>query len=175
MRPPEKPHDPEDNRDEKIKAPWRIPSGPYPYYIIVSAALVPLPSQEGLTASGRDNWSDLKLWYAKPAALWTEALPVGNGRLGAMVFGKTDEERIQLNEQTVWTGSPYDPARPGGTQAEGRGGSGAAKIGRPGAAGRKIGDFRRPPWESCRGFAYDRRQARTTPSGQRCQEEASIP
>ncbi|MCY2952571.1 MAG: glycoside hydrolase N-terminal domain-containing protein [Planctomycetota bacterium] len=54
------------------------------------------------------------LWYAKPAAKWAEALPVGNGRLGAMVFGSTDTERIQLNEQTLWTGGPYDPTLPGG-------------------------------------------------------------
>lgn len=57
------------------------------------------------------------LWYAKPAQKWAEALPVGNGRLGAMVFGKTDRERLQLNEQTIWTGQPYDPTRPGGSKA----------------------------------------------------------
>ena len=57
------------------------------------------------------------LWYAKPAQKWAEALPVGNGRLGAMVFGKTDRERLQLNEQTIWTGQPYDPTRPGGPKA----------------------------------------------------------
>jgi alpha-L-fucosidase 2 len=45
------------------------------------------------------------LWYAHPAARWTEALPIGNGRLAAMVFGKTDDERIQLNEDTIWPGS----------------------------------------------------------------------
>ncbi len=44
------------------------------------------------------------LWYDKPAANWTEALPVGNGSLGGMVFGGTDTERIQFNEQTLWTG-----------------------------------------------------------------------
>jgi alpha-L-fucosidase 2 len=59
----------------------------------------------------------LKLWYDKPAAPWIEALPVGNGRLGAMVFGGTANERIQLNEQTIWTGGPYDPTRPGGPEA----------------------------------------------------------
>lgn len=47
------------------------------------------------------------LWYAKPAQKWEEALPVGNGRLGAMVFGMNGEERIQLNEETYWTGGPY--------------------------------------------------------------------
>src|ERR1700712_3057018 len=49
---------------------------------------------------------DLKLWYRQPAAVWTEALPVGNGRLGAMVFGKVNEELIQLNESSLWSGGP---------------------------------------------------------------------
>ena len=47
-----------------------------------------------------------KLWYKKPAKVWTEALPVGNGRLGAMIFGGVTEELIQLNEATLWTGGP---------------------------------------------------------------------
>src|SRR5436190_11698066 len=47
-----------------------------------------------------------KLWYKKPAKVWTEALPVGNGRLGAMIFGGVTEELIQLNEATFWTGGP---------------------------------------------------------------------
>lgn len=55
---------------------------------------------------------DLSLWYRRPAKEWTEALPVGNGRLGAMVFGGVDEERIQLNEDTLWAGGPYDPVNP---------------------------------------------------------------
>jgi alpha-L-fucosidase 2 len=46
------------------------------------------------------------LWYNRPAAAWTEALPVGNGRLGAMVFGKVNEELIQLNESSLWSGGP---------------------------------------------------------------------
>ncbi len=50
--------------------------------------------------------NDLRLWYNKPAEVWTEALPLGNGRLGAMVFGKVDEELIQLNESTLWSGGP---------------------------------------------------------------------
>jgi alpha-L-fucosidase 2 len=50
----------------------------------------------------------LKLWYTKPAAQWTEALPLGNGRLGAMVFGGIAAERIQLNEDTLWSGHPRD-------------------------------------------------------------------
>ncbi|OAN62254.1 glycoside hydrolase family 95 protein [Sphingomonas sp. TDK1] len=52
------------------------------------------------------------LWYRQPAAKWTEALPVGNGRLGAMVFGGTETERLQLNEGTLWAGGPYDPVNP---------------------------------------------------------------
>lgn len=50
--------------------------------------------------------NELRLWYKKPANVWTEALPVGNGRLGAMVFGKVNEELIQLNESTLWSGGP---------------------------------------------------------------------
>ncbi len=54
------------------------------------------------------------LWYDKPAQEWEEALPVGNGRLGAMVFGKYGEERIQLNEETLWSGGPYSTVVKGG-------------------------------------------------------------
>jgi alpha-L-fucosidase 2 len=55
----------------------------------------------------------LSLWYDEPAAEWTDALPVGNGRLGAMVFGGISRERIQFNEDTVWTGRPHGYARAG--------------------------------------------------------------
>ena len=54
------------------------------------------------------------LWYTSPAQKWDEALPVGNGRLGAMVFGKNGEERIQLNEETYWSGGPYSTVVKGG-------------------------------------------------------------
>ncbi len=54
----------------------------------------------------------LSLWYRKPASVWEEALPVGNGRLGAMVFGSVTEERLQLNEETVWDGAPIDRTNP---------------------------------------------------------------
>jgi len=54
------------------------------------------------------------LWYKTPAKVWEEALPVGNGRLGAMVFGKNEEERIQLNEETYWSGGPYSSVVKGG-------------------------------------------------------------
>jgi alpha-L-fucosidase 2 len=56
----------------------------------------------------------LKLWYNQPAKRWTQALPVGNGRLGAMVFGKPEDELIQLNESSLWSGGPVSgPVNPG--------------------------------------------------------------
>src|SRR5215813_10988454 len=61
--------------------------------------------------------SPLTLWYKQPANLWVEALPVGNGRLGAMVFGGVEHERIQFNESTVWTGEPHDYAHHGASQS----------------------------------------------------------
>jgi alpha-L-fucosidase 2 len=56
--------------------------------------------------------SPLALWYRQPAEVWTEALPIGNGRLGAMVFGGVARERLQLNEDTLYAGGPYDPSNP---------------------------------------------------------------
>ena len=54
----------------------------------------------------------LSLWYRRPAKVWTEALAIGSGRLGAMVFGGINHERLQLNEDTLWGGGPYDPNNP---------------------------------------------------------------
>ena len=53
-----------------------------------------------------------KLWYDKPALVWTDALPLGNGRLGAMVYGIPATERLQLNEETIWAGQPNKNANP---------------------------------------------------------------
>src|SRR5579884_2720040 len=50
----------------------------------------------------------MHLHYDKPATTWTEALPLGNGRLGAMVFGGVETERLQLNEDTLWSGAPHE-------------------------------------------------------------------
>ncbi|GAA3650094.1 glycoside hydrolase family 95 protein [Flavivirga jejuensis] len=58
-------------------------------------------------AFGQKHETDLKLWYHAPAANWNEALPLGNGRLGAMVFGNPADENIQLNENTLWAGGPH--------------------------------------------------------------------
>jgi alpha-L-fucosidase 2 len=55
----------------------------------------------------------LTLWYTQPSVRWTDALPIGNGRLGAMVYGGVAHERIQFNESTVWTGEPHDYAHVG--------------------------------------------------------------
>ncbi|RYD79700.1 MAG: glycoside hydrolase family 95 protein, partial [Sphingobacteriales bacterium] len=56
-------------------------------------------------ASAQDNTT---LWYKNPARKWTDALPIGNGRLGAMIFGGVENDHIQFNEETLWTGKPRD-------------------------------------------------------------------
>ena len=63
------------------------------------------------------NTNNLVLWYQKPAEAWTDALPLGNGRLGAMVFGGVKRERIQLNEETLWDGGPRDTNNPKALEA----------------------------------------------------------
>lgn len=52
------------------------------------------------------------LWYQQPARQWEEALPLGNGRLGGMVFGHIREDRLQLNEDSIWYGGPKDASHP---------------------------------------------------------------
>lgn len=66
-----------------------------------------------LALSGLAATEPLTLRYDRPAGPWTEALPVGNGRLGAMVFGGLAEERLQLNEETLWSGGPRESNNPG--------------------------------------------------------------
>ncbi len=61
--------------------------------------------------------SPLTLWYRQPAANWNEALPLGNGRLGAMIFGGMAQERLQLNEETVWAGQAIDRTNPAALEA----------------------------------------------------------
>ncbi len=61
--------------------------------------------------------SILKLWYNQPANQWVEAMPIGNGRLGAMVFGNPLKEEVQLNENTVWAGQPYRNDNPDAKEA----------------------------------------------------------
>lgn len=77
---------------------------------IVSVVVV-LQSSVTLVAAPQD-WSELQLNYDAPAQQWTDALPVGNGTLGAMVFGGVSEERIQFNENTLYSGKPHTYSRP---------------------------------------------------------------
>ena len=56
-----------------------------------------------ITVTGQELKEEFRLWFKQPASVWNEALPVGNGRLGAMVFGGVEQERLQLNEESVWT------------------------------------------------------------------------
>jgi alpha-L-fucosidase 2 len=74
----------------------------YQLYIIIGLIFSQLPSvaQENI------------LWYTKPAEKWTDALPIGNGRIGAMIFGGVQADHLQFNEETLWTGGPRDYNRP---------------------------------------------------------------
>ena len=67
----------------------------------------------GTTAGFAAETQDLRLWYTKPATQWLEALPIGNGRVGAMVYGGPAEERLQFNEDSVWKGKPHNYAHEG--------------------------------------------------------------
>ena len=71
----------------------------------------------GCSLLGAASGGDMTLWYRQAATAWTEALPVGNGRLGAMVFGGVAEEHLQLNEDTVWAGEKRDRNNPEGRKA----------------------------------------------------------
>jgi alpha-L-fucosidase 2 len=71
---------------------------------------------EACAQSARSEPQNLELWYNAPADEWTDALPVGNGRMGAMVFGGAPRERIQFNESTVWTGGPRSYAHAGAVE-----------------------------------------------------------
>jgi alpha-L-fucosidase 2 len=76
-----------------------------------------LYAQEEFTSNKIDqkNFNPASLlWYHQPSKKWEEALPVGNGRLGAMVFGTVNEERIEFNEDTYWTGGPYSTVKKDG-------------------------------------------------------------
>ncbi len=66
----------------------------------------------GAIACRAEDDNALKLWYRQPAGAWTQALPVGNGRLAAMVFGDARKEHLQLNEDTVWSGEKRDRSNP---------------------------------------------------------------
>ena len=87
------------------------------FLITAALALLLGPSRaRGQEASAIRDRATL-VWYTHPADKWENALPLGNGRLGAMVFGRTDEEEIQLNEDSYWSGGPYSTTTQGGFQA----------------------------------------------------------
>jgi len=82
--------------------------------LATAASLVTPPSltAQAISSQSQAPASGQRLWYRQPAARWEEALPLGNGRLGAMVFGRVAQERLQLNEDTLWSGAPYTPDNP---------------------------------------------------------------
>ena len=65
---------------------------------------------------GAEENDKLKLWYEQPASSWVEALPIGNGRLGAMIYGGESTDHIQFNEETLWTGRPHDYSHEGASE-----------------------------------------------------------
>ncbi len=79
------------------------------FFALITAVL-------GLFPAHGAGHGPLVLWFAQPAGKWTEALPIGNGRMGAMVFGGISQERIQFNEDTLWTGQPHDYVRAGASK-----------------------------------------------------------
>jgi alpha-L-fucosidase 2 len=95
---------------------------PFPAYPAIIGLLLSIQasSQKAGTPAAIDNREinpATLMWYNAPADNWEEALPVGNGRLGAMVFGNYGEERIQLNEESYWSGGPYSTVVEGGAEA----------------------------------------------------------
>ncbi|MFA5553273.1 MAG: glycoside hydrolase family 95 protein [Phycisphaerae bacterium] len=82
-----------------------------------AAAALAFPVFVTPTSSAAQDEQPLLLFYDTPAKEWVEAIPIGNGRIGAMIFGGTEKERIQFNEDTFWGGSPYNPVNPQAREA----------------------------------------------------------
>ncbi|MCX8157370.1 MAG: glycoside hydrolase N-terminal domain-containing protein [Verrucomicrobiae bacterium] len=87
----------------------------YPSRLMMMLALALPLARVDLNAANPGG--PLQLWYDKPAARWVEALAIGNGKISAMVFGGVGQERLQLNEGTLWAGGPYDPVNPEAREA----------------------------------------------------------
>jgi len=94
-----------------------IAKGLLPALLAVSSLAAGQAAAPQAARPDESDWAQHKIWYQHPAARWEEALPVGNGRLGAMVFGKTDQERLALNEETYWSGGPYSQTVPGASKS----------------------------------------------------------
>jgi len=91
------------------------------YILLISTCLLTVPPVLVADTGDLPDKIDKKdfdpatlIWHREPAGIWEDALPVGNGRLGAMVYGGVEEERIQLNEDTYWSGGPYNSVVEGG-------------------------------------------------------------
>jgi len=84
-------------------------------FTVLSLKLV--AAEPSLNGNSSPPSEPLSLWYREPAVKWEEALALGNGRIGAMVFGRVNREQIQLNEDTLWAGGPYDPVNPQAREA----------------------------------------------------------
>lgn len=80
--------------------------------LLITVVVAAVPLAPGAARSPETRQSPLRLRYLRPAANWNEALPIGNGRLGAMVFGGITDERLQLNEDSVWAGEVRDRVNP---------------------------------------------------------------
>jgi alpha-L-fucosidase 2 len=80
--------------------------------LILCLLIISLSVFSGCNKNTGNNNNLLKLWYCQPAKVWEEALPVGNGRLGAMVFGDPVSERLQINEESIWAGSKINNNNP---------------------------------------------------------------
>jgi alpha-L-fucosidase 2 len=85
-------------------------------FLTTLPALPPAFASATGVSRGGENPAELKLWYREPAQQWVDSLPLGNGRLGAMVMGAVREERIFLNEDTLWSGYPTDGNEPKGPE-----------------------------------------------------------
>jgi alpha-L-fucosidase 2 len=79
-----------------------------PEFIVAFLAIIILGSSSGLCGAAGQSQRDMVLWYRQPATNWLRAAPLGNGMIGAMVFGGVPEERIALNESSFWSGRPHD-------------------------------------------------------------------
>src|SRR5262245_53217947 len=84
--------------------------------LLGSGAVALAASDKSAPAEAKTSDRSNLIWYRQPAETWNEALPLGNGRLGGMVFGGVQSERLQLNEDTVWAGEKRDRNNPEGAR-----------------------------------------------------------